>query len=244
MLQAVTLDFWNTLFVDRGGREREHARAAQLRDELALVGMHPSQEWVHEALLTGYQYFDEVWRRESRTPDTAEIVDTVLETLRARLPAEARARIVERFANLLLETGPEPVPGAPETLPRLAERWRLAVVCDTGYSPGAVLRTLLERYDMLGHFRYLYFSDEGGVSKPDPRVFRHVLDKLGARAGEAAHVGDLQRTDIAGAQGAGMYAIHFIGANAQDLPASTADAVVTRFDELPRALGTLVCPGC
>ena len=107
-----------------------------------------------------------------------------------------------------------------------------------------MLRKVLERHDLLRCFTYLYFSNEGGMSKPDPRVFRFVLDQLGVRAGEAAHVGDLQRTDIAGAQGAGMSAVHFIGANATDAPSSTADAVTTRFDELPRALGNLICAGC
>ena len=34
VIRAVTLDFWNTLFVDRRGREREHMRADILRAEL------------------------------------------------------------------------------------------------------------------------------------------------------------------------------------------------------------------
>jgi putative hydrolase of the HAD superfamily len=244
MLQAVTLDFWNTLFVDRGGREREHVRAAMLRDELALVGMRPPEEHIHEALRVGYEYFDQVWRDEHRTPTTAELVDDLLKTLGARLPAEARARLADRFANLILEYDPHLIDGVAATLPRLGARWRLAVICDTGFSPGSALRVVLERHDLLAYFTFLYFSDEGGRSKPDERVFRAVLDRLGVRAGEAAHVGDLQRTDIAGAQAVGMSAIHFIGANAQDAPVSTADAVITRFDELPQTLGDLVCPCC
>ena len=244
MLQAVTLDFWNTLFIDRGGREREHVRAAMLRDELALVGMYPREEEIHHGLRTGYRYFDEVWRSEHRTPSTGELADTVFLELGARLPADARARVVERFENLLLEFAPVPVPEVTTTLPLLEERWRLALICDTGYSPGSVLRRIIADNGLLEHFDYLYFSNEHGMSKPDPRVFAFVLEQLGVRAGEAAHVGDLQRTDIAGAQAAGMSAIHFVGANDQDAEVSTADAIIERFDQLPRALGNLICAGC
>ena len=136
------------------------------------------------------------------------------------------------------------MPGALYALPLLAERYRLAVVCDTGYSPGRVLREVLERNGMLAYFEYLYFSNEHGMSKPDVRVFRHTLAALDVRAPEAAHVGDIQRTDIAGAQAAGMAAVHFIGANNDDAGHSTADLIVRHFDELPAALGGLTCAGC
>jgi FMN phosphatase YigB (HAD superfamily) len=54
----------------------------------------------------------------------------------------------------------------------------------------------------------------------------------------------MQRTDIAGAQAVGMWAVHFVGANARDVPRSTADVLVRHFDELPAALGNLICAGC
>ena len=136
------------------------------------------------------------------------------------------------------------MPGAVYTMPQLAGRYQLAIICDTGYSPGAVLRQLLDRHDLLGYFEYTYFSNEHGMSKPDPRVFLHVLEELNVRPAEAAHVGDIQRTDIAGAQAAGMAAIHFVGVNNADVPRSTGDAIVSHFEELPQALGSLICAGC
>ena len=70
---------------------------------------------------------------------------------------------------------------------------------------------------MLGHFEYTYFSNEHGISKPDARAFLHALEEIDTRPSEAAHVGDIQRTDIAGAQAAGMSAVHFVGANNKDV---------------------------
>jgi putative hydrolase of the HAD superfamily len=77
------------------------------------------------------------------------------------------------------------------------------------------------------------------MSKPDPRVFALVLERLGARPCEAAHVGDILRTDIIGAQGAGMRAVHFVGVNASDADQSTADCVIERLSDLPAALDAL-----
>ncbi len=115
---------------------------------------------------------------------------------------------------------------------------------DTGYSPGSVLRLLLDRHGLLGYFEYAYFSNEHGMSKPDTRVFVHVLEELDVRPAEAAHVGDIQRTDVAGAQAAGMSAVHFVGVNNRDVPHSTGDVIVSHFEELPQALGGLTCAGC
>ena len=244
MLKAVTFDYWNTLFVDVHGKDRERRRAEMLRAELEALGRAVPQTALDDALRGGFDFFDRVWTSEHRTPSCGELVDSILAALGARVPEDARERLVSRFELLVLDLPPEPMPGAAFALPLLAERYRLAVVCDTGYSPGRVLREVLERNGMLACFEYLFFSNEHGMSKPDVRVFQHTLAALDVRAPEAAHVGDIQRTDIAGAQAAGMAAVHFIGANNHDAGRSTADLMVRHFDELPAALGGLTCAGC
>jgi putative hydrolase of the HAD superfamily len=244
MLAAVTLDFWNTLFVDSGGRERDRRREEYLKAVLAEHGEQAGDLAIRDALSQGYDYFDKQWRGEHRTPPAEEIVNVVLDALRSRVPSAARERLATYFGRLVLEVAPEPTPGAAAVIPELAERYKLAVICDTGYSPGSVLRELLDKHGLTGAFAYLYFSNEGGVSKPDVRVFRRVLEELDVPAYQAAHVGDMERTDIAGAHAAGMLAVHFVGANGNDADESTADAVVRRFTDLPAVLGSFMCPGC
>lgn len=244
MLRATTFDFWSTLFADTRGTEREALRVAVLRDTLETAGIEATRQALDDGLAAAWTHFDHVWLHESRTPACAELVDAILAALGVRLPSEVLAPLVDRFENLVLDVPPEPMPGAVYTLPELAKRYRLAIICDTGYSPGSALRQLLDRHNLLGHFEYCYFSNEHGMSKPDPRVFLHVLEELDVRPGEAAHVGDIQRTDIAGAQKAGMAAVHFAGANNKDVPHSTADVIVSHFEDLPRALGSLSCAGC
>ena len=125
-----------------------------------------------------------------------------------------------------------------ETLPLLAERYALAVVCDAAFTPGRVLRRVLA-LTASSAGSAPSSSDEHGWSKPDPRAFLTPLDALGVAPGEAVHVGDIQRTDVAGAQAAGLQAIHFVGVNSSDLSLSTAEAVASRFDELPALIERL-----
>jgi FMN phosphatase YigB (HAD superfamily) len=244
MLRAVTFDFWSTLFVDTRGRERETLRATVLDDALRAAGLQASEQALAESLRASWDYFDTVWLNEHRTPSCGELVEAILGSLGAHLPPPLLEALVDRFERLILDVPPEPMPGAVYTMPQLAKRYRLAIICDTGYSPGAVLRELLEHHDLLGYFEYTYFSNEHGMSKPDTRVFVHVLEELGVRPSEAAHVGDIQRTDVAGAQAAGMSAVHFVGANNADVARSTGDVLVSHFEELPQALGSLICAGC
>jgi FMN phosphatase YigB (HAD superfamily) len=61
---------------------------------------------------------------------------------------------------------------------------------------------------------------------------------LGARPAEAAHIGDTPRTDIAGAQAAGMTAIRCAGA-VDHLEPPDADFVIKDHREIPGILERL-----
>jgi putative hydrolase of the HAD superfamily len=52
-------------------------------------------------------------------------------------------------------------------------------------------------------------SEEAGVTKPDPRIFRLALDALGCEAGETVMIGDAWGTDIEGARAAGISPVWF-----------------------------------
>lgn len=128
------------------------------------------------------------------------------------------------------------MPGVREALSTMAERYRLAVISDTGYSPGVVLRELLDRHDLLSAFDFLFFSNEHERCKPNPTVFRRTLAELNVEPSEALHVGDIQRTDIVGAQEVGMTAALFDAAGLYSPERTTADFIVRDFEELLRRL--------
>jgi putative hydrolase of the HAD superfamily len=77
---------------------------------------------------------------------------------------------------------------------------RLAVVSNWD----SRLPRLLEILGLAGHFDSIGVSHLERVEKPDPVIFRRVLERLGARPEQALHVGNLPHTDIVGARAAGI----------------------------------------
>lgn len=95
-------------------------------------------------------------------------------------------------------------PGVPHHLERLAETGvRLAIASNAN----GALHRLLDRLGLTRYFAAICDSCVEGVEKPDPRFFRIVLDRAGARAATAIHVGDLYHVDVVGARGAGLRAV-------------------------------------
>jgi putative hydrolase of the HAD superfamily len=145
----------------------------------------------------------------------------------------------------MLEEPPEVVPDASAVLAELAADYRLAVISDTGLTPGRVLRQILEQDGLLPYFTHLTFSDELGRSKPHAEAFEATLAALNATPAEGVHVGDLLRTDIAGAQSVGMRGVQYVGVMRDEWSMSlahpspepvTPDAVIHAHTELPPLL--------
>lgn len=64
-----------------------------------------------------------------------------------------------------------------------------------------------ERCGLDGIFRFVVFSQEHGVEKPDPELFQIALRKAGCTAEQLLHVGDSLENDGAGAANAGIRSV-------------------------------------
>jgi HAD superfamily hydrolase (TIGR01549 family) len=95
------------------------------------------------------------------------------------------------------------IAGTEAALRTLAGRYRLGVVSNAN----GTVRKKLERVGLGQFFETVVDSAEEGIEKPDPRLFRIALDRLGARAEETAYVGDIFKVDVVGARAAGLLAI-------------------------------------
>jgi putative hydrolase of the HAD superfamily len=100
-----------------------------------------------------------------------------------------------------------------------------------------VVRRHLDRLGLLAPLAVQVFSDEVGWPKPDPRAFRAALDPFGMSPGRAVHVGDLRRTDVAGARALGMRSVRIRARHDDQSPLPEADAVVASHAELRLLLG-------
>jgi putative hydrolase of the HAD superfamily len=211
MIQAITIDFWNTVVDSRNGQARRDVRMDAVRAVYRHSGRTWNQEEVDEALRVSYATFEKHWRGEQRTLSASECLEVMWKHLSFDVPERLHAQTVRSFEDSILAGLPGLLPGAAEALEKLAGRYRLALISDTAFSPGRVLREVLTAHGVDQYFSYLAFSDEVGVSKPHPRIFDAALRALDADAADSVHVGDIERTDIAGARARGMRSILFRG---------------------------------
>ncbi len=145
----------------------------------------------------------------------------MVELLALGLSTAENDAIIEAFVTGAAGQEQELTGNIEETLVALKERGlRLGIICDVGLTPSNVLRDYLAAHGVLDLFDHWSFSDEVGSYKPARAIFDHALAGLGGvEPARAAHVGDLRRTDIAGARAMGMTAVRYRGAN--DDPAGT-----------------------
>ena len=250
MIEAVTFDFWETLAQDSAEnlRRTRDLRIDRLRDALRAAGVdRPRAAFAAAHDETGRR-IAAIWGAGADA-GTGEQVRIFLQCLDPSLPgavgAEVWPALEEAYASPALSFPPAVRPGSGRVLWALRERRvRIGLICNTGRTPGRVLRIILQRLGLLEHFEALTFSDEAGIRKPDPRIFRWTLHKLAARPERAAHVGDDLEVDVGGARAAGLRGIHL--ADGASLPAplvgargggpTVPDATIGAFDELVPAL--------
>ena len=147
-------------------------------------------------------------------------------------------QLTKEFEEASLEAGVIAVDGAKKTLDALEDAGiGLALICDTGFTPGRVVRRLLDDHGLLEHLEIVCFSDEVGVPKPGNDIFAKALAGLGVRPPEAIHVGDLKRTDIAGAHDVGMHTARFRGVHDDRSDSTEAEIVIDRHDQLLGVIG-------
>ncbi len=234
-LRAVTFDCWGTLIYEPQREAGELARREIFKQDLRKHGIEVTDEQARDALRAVWERHWRDWHAGVST-DATDMAGWGLEAFGIQDPA-AVARLGRELAEASLEQEVLALDGARETLEQLARRdIRRALICDTGYSPGRVVRQLLEREGLLKFLEVLIFSNEAGVPKPNPLVFQAALDPLQVEPAQALHVGDVRRSDIAGARGMGMRSVRIRWQNddASDLP--DADAVVDSHAHLRELL--------
>lgn len=234
MLQAITFDFWGTLYQNAHAHEE---RLCLLSQALERHSQSRGPEELEAAYQRAWSMRDRVWREEQRSMSIRSWLSGILSHLDADLPEDAARELRRAIEEVYLhEDTPRPVPGVIEVLPRLSRRYRMGLISDTGLTPGRVLRKILRRDGLSSYLSVLTFSDEVGMTKPQPKPFLHTLDALDAQPERAVHIGDLPETDLTGARDVGMKAILFLGVSRREDGRPLADGVFEKYDELEALL--------
>lgn len=66
----------------------------------------------------------------------------------------------------------------------------------------------LDIFDFLGVFEDILVSGQEGMAKPDPAIYRRLLERHGMRPGDCLFIDDAPR-NVAAARAVGMHAVHF-----------------------------------
>ena len=173
-----------------------------LVEELAARGVEVGEDDARGAMLAEMAYYRAHHDEASTRPALEDLRRRCAAVIQERLDAPLSLADVEEA--LLAAVRFRPYPEVPAVLGRLrAAGARLAVVSNWDVS----LHDVLERTGLRGLVDAVVISAELGAAKPDPAIFRAALERLGATAGEAMHVGDSLEHDVAGARAAGLEAV-------------------------------------
>jgi FMN phosphatase YigB (HAD superfamily) len=235
VLQAVTFDFWDTLVIARQDAMRD-IRIDGVGEILAAAGRPVARGVVADAIDEAAAEFRRAWG-ENRQFGAEQAVPMIVDALGIKASDDLTGRLVEIIQNG--DPEPEMTPNSAATLRALKLAGiRLGIICDVGFSPSTRLRGHLERFGVLRLFDHWSFSDDVGQFKPSPLVFEHAHRGLGVREpAAAAHVGDLRRTDIAGARGFGSISVRYAGIVDDQGAGPEADHVITDHAQLLDVLG-------
>ena len=236
-VDAITFDFWDTLVRADTPATRVERRLA-ITEVLDAHGLPSDADAIDAAFDEAWHRFDASWARgEQFTGHHA--AETVLEVL-GHDDEQVRVRVIDAYLSAPQRMQLTLTDNLVPALHVLKDAGlRIGIVCDVGLTPSPVLRQYLEGHDILGLFDHWSFSDEVGVYKPNAAIFDDALAGLGGvEPTRAAHIGDLRRTDVAGALGMGMLALRYRGVTDDD-PAHgpEGDAVIDDHADLPAVLG-------
>jgi putative hydrolase of the HAD superfamily len=240
-IEAVTFDFWNTLVYELRGelRSRRLEAWSGLLEEAGFALERVQLEAVYDGAWEAYLAS---WEANEQF-QAAEAAEHLIENLGFTVPPDVRVALVEAFGNAGAGVELHLADGVEACLRTLKDAGlKLGIICDVGFTPSSTLRDHLIRHGVLPLFDHWSFSDEVGAYKPSPVIFEHALEGLGNPMPErVAHVGDIRRTDVAGALAMGMVAVRYTGIEDDDSqPEPEAHHVIDHHSRLPAALGVAV----
>lgn len=208
-VRTVIFDLYNTLIEDPVTAEREQYRLDSTYSALEKSGypvrFPDLQEKFMQVSVYGGEY--ESGKRRSFTPFMQ--VEYFMRLLKNDNIVLFK-KIYDIFTDAAIQVPPRPMKNAARALAYLKDKGLLlGLVSNTTKTPGVTLRFLLREMGLYGYLDDLVFSDEAGVPKPHPAIFRLALDRLSARPEETVFVGDMERIDCGGARSAGMQCVLF-----------------------------------
>lgn len=178
--------------------------------DLGGVCIDWNPRYLYRTLFDGDDAAMERFLAEVLTPDWNSELDAgrpwpeAIESL-SRAHPDSRA-LIEAFRNRWPETLGDAIAETVQVLEEL-RRAGVALYALSNWSAETFAITR-DRYPFLGWFKGIVVSGEEGIRKPDPRIFRILLDRNGLRPETTAFVDDVEE-NVAAAAALGMIGLRF-----------------------------------
>lgn len=227
MIEFVFLDLDDTI-LDFGTTERKCI--ARLLEQLHIP---PTDEIIHRYHTINLEH----WKRLERGEITREQISNRFDVLFQELGVNISTPECEKMYRQYLSESDDVMPGAPETLARLQEKYRLFAASN---SSAKTQYGRLERTGLTQYFEKIFLSEELGINKPDPLFFQRAFAQIpDFDNGKAIMVGDSLTSDIRGGINAGIQTCWVITGRVPRQSDIRADHEITSISQLPSLLESL-----
>lgn len=203
MVRTVLFDLDDTLF-DHAGCARDALAAVQGCDASLRAMPFEALQRTHATFLEEL-HTDVMFGRVPLEDARRERFRRLLAACGADAGDDLAARLAATYRDAYRDAR-RAVAGAAALLAAVRPRARIGIVSNN------LLAEQQEKLRTCALDRFvdaLVVSEEVGVSKPDPAIFRVALERLDCAPAEAVMIGDSWSADIVGARSAGMHAVWF-----------------------------------
>jgi putative hydrolase of the HAD superfamily len=211
-VKAVTFDLWETLLFEKDGwnQKRTNARCQNLAKALDKLAIKIPAEQLAPAFKKMTPWLENVWDNNQEVTHYEQI-EFIIKTASKgaiSLKQESVNQLSSAYTSAIFDVPPILNKDVHEVVQLLKnQNKRMGIICNTGLTPGFGLRKFLANKGIADYFDLMLFSDEEGVRKPNPEIFRKAAQKLQTKPHDIVHVGDNLKSDVWGAQNAGFKAI-------------------------------------
>ncbi|MHA2313441.1 MAG: HAD family hydrolase [Candidatus Thorarchaeota archaeon] len=213
MIEAITFDLWWTILIDTPefDETRKKIRMKGFHRILGSQGLDTSLEDLHNAYDRSRKVLEDIWftNEEIAPSDQIKVIlDLAGSVIWEEFDDDVLSELEMEYGSAILRDLPQLDEEIVGILQACKDKnLKVGLICNVGRSSGRYLTKTLEELGIVSYFDSLIFSNEIGVRKPDPRIFRIALGKLGTTPDHTVHVGDELMSDVLGAKNVGIRAI-------------------------------------
>jgi len=236
---GISFDFWNTLY-GNGDEPERHYRRVNYFYKIVSTYIKTDINTIEKALRASTKYFVYEWQNNYRTPTASERILYMADILSVKLKNTDLEKTTDFFGKLIFTVPPVTNPINLDIVRQLATNYPLGLISDTGYISGKYIRQFLTDQNMLTSFTSLLFSDEHPHCKPHSSLFKLTCDKLKIDCSRLIHIGDLEKTDVKGANDVGGIGIKYTGWHNNPAEKSLAKYIINDYQTLSRTITDIV----